>query len=116
MEIEITPLILTFNEAPNIGRTLEKLSWAREIVLIDSGSDDRTFDIARSAHRNVRVIRRSFDSFAGQCNFGLTQITTEWVLSMDADYVLTPKLIGEIQRLTPPPDVAGYSVRFHYCI
>jgi hypothetical protein len=35
---------------------------------------------------------------------------------MDADYVLTPELIGEIQRLTPPPDVAGYSVRFRYCI
>ena len=116
MQNEITPLILTFNEAPNIGRTLEKLSWAREIVMIDSGSTDRTLEIARSAHPNVRIIPRSFDSFAGQCNFGLSQITSEWVLSMDADYVLTPELLAEVQTLTPLPDIAGYSVRFRYCI
>jgi glycosyltransferase involved in cell wall biosynthesis len=116
MQIEITPLILTFNEAPNIGRTLEKLFWAREIVLVDSGSTDRTLEIARSTHPNVRVVTRSFDSFAGQCNFGLTQVTTEWVLSMDADYVLTPELVAEIQGLKPLPDIAGYSAKFRYCI
>jgi len=116
MQIEITPLILTFNEAPNIGRTLEKLSWAREVVLIDSGSTDRTLEIARSAHPNVRVVTRPFDSFAGQCNFGLTQITTEWALSMDADYLLTPEIVAEMQTLKPLPDIAGYSVKFRYCI
>src|SRR5689334_1363822 len=98
---QITPLILTFNEAPNIGRTLEKLSWAREILLIDSGSTDETLEITRSAHPRVRVVTRPFDTFAGQCNFGLGQITTEWVLSMDADYVLTPELVAEIQTLMP---------------
>jgi len=116
MRNEITPLILTFNEAPNIGRTLEKLFWAREIVMIDSGSTDRTLEIARSVHPNVRVVPRSFDSFAGQCNFGLSQITSEWVLSMDADYVLTTELLAEVQTLMPLPDIAGYSVRFRYCI
>lgn len=113
---QITPLILTFDEAPNIGRTLEKLSWAREIVLIDSGSTDETLQIARSAHQNVRVVMRPFDTFADQCNFGLDQITTEWVLSMDADYVLLPELVAEIQTLMPSPDTAGYSAEFRYCI
>jgi glycosyltransferase involved in cell wall biosynthesis len=116
MQIEITPLILTFNEVPNIGRTLEKLSWAKEIVLIDSGSTDRTVEIACSAHPRVQVVTRPFDSFAGQCNFGLSHVSTEWVLSMDADYVLTPELVAEIQSLTPSPDIAGYSANFRYCI
>jgi hypothetical protein len=73
-------------------------------------------EIASSAHANVRIVQRTFDSFAGQCNFGLSQITTEWVLSIDADYVLTPELIAEIAALDATSDVAGYSVNFRYCI
>ena len=86
MKIEITPLILTFNEKENIARTMAGLSWAKEVLLIDSGSTDGTLEIARSAHPNVRIVTRFFDSFAGQCNFGLTRIVTPWVLSIDADY------------------------------
>ena len=114
MQVEITPLILTYNEAANIQRTIEKLSWAKEIVIIDSGSTDGTLDIARSAHPNVRIVTRSFDSFAGQCNFGLEQITTEWVLSIDADYELSPELATEIQRLDPDNEISGYETQFDY--
>jgi glycosyltransferase involved in cell wall biosynthesis len=116
VKIDITPLILTFNEKENIPRTLERLSWAKEVVVIDSGSTDGTVDLARAAHSNVRIVTRAFDSFAAQCNFGLTQINTEWVLSMDADYVLDPELIAEIQALDPAPDTAGYAAEFRYCI
>lgn len=116
MKIDITPLILTFNEKENIGRTLEQLSWAKEIVVIDSGSTDGTADFARAVHPNVRILTRAFDSFAGQCNFGLTQINTEWVLSMDADYVITSELITELAGLDPDPAVAGYAADFRYCI
>ncbi len=116
MLTEITPLILTYNEAPNIGRTLAALSWAGEVVIIDSGSTDGTVEIARAAHPNVRVVERPFDTFANQCNFGLSHISTEWVLSMDADYVLTAELVAEIKALDPPPDVPGYSAEFRYCI
>ena len=93
----ITPLILTFNEAPNIGRTLEQLRWARDIVVVDSFSDDATLEIV-STFPQARVFQREFDSFAGQCNFGLseTEIQTEWVLSLDADYLLTPEMIEEL--------------------
>jgi glycosyltransferase involved in cell wall biosynthesis len=111
----ITPLILTFNEAPNIRRTLEHLSWAREIVVLDSYSTDGTLDIL-AEFPQVRLLQRKFDSFAGQCNFGLHQITTEWVLSLDADYVVTPELSESIQTLNPGSEVSGYRASFTYCI
>src|SRR5258708_3961327 len=113
---EITALILTFNEKENIARTLEALSWAGQVLTVDSASDDGNTEIARSSHPNVRIVTRPFDSFANQCNFGLTEITTEWVLSLDADYVLTPELVEEIKNLRPLPDVSGYSAEFRYCI
>ena len=96
----ITPLILTFNGVPNIARTLEQLRWARDIVVIDSFSDDETLEIV-SRYPQARVLQRKFDSFAAQCNFGLreTGIESEWVLSLDADYVLTPELIEELASL-----------------
>ncbi len=68
---QVTGSVLTYNEALNIGRTLAALSWAKEIVIIDSGSTDGTLEIARGAHANVRIVTRAFDSFAAQCNFGL---------------------------------------------
>ena len=116
MRDEITVLILTFNEAPNIVRTLRRLSWARSILLLDSFSSDDTIALAQRAHPTVLVAQRRFDSFAQQCNFGLALITTGWVLSLDADYVLTPELVDEISTLDPPEDIAGYSAQFRYCI
>lgn len=113
---DVTALILTYNEKENIGRSLSALSWAPNVLLIDSGSTDGTPELARATHPNARVAQREFDSFASQCNFGLSQISTEWVLSLDADYVLTPELIAEIASLNPAADVAGYSVDFRYCI
>jgi glycosyltransferase involved in cell wall biosynthesis len=113
----ITPLILTFNEAPNIGRTLEQLRWARDIVVVDSFSHDETLEIV-STFPQARVVQRKFDNFAAQCNFGLTEtnIRTEWVLSLDADYELTPELVAELETLKPADDLAGFRARFVYCI
>ncbi|PYK29920.1 MAG: glycosyl transferase, partial [Verrucomicrobia bacterium] len=114
--ISLTALVLTKNEESNIGRTLEAIRWIDNVLIIDSFSSDLTLDIARSCHPNIRVVQREFLSFADQCNFGLSQIETEWVLSLDADYILQPELAKEIQQLTPPADVAGYSGDFIYCI
>lgn len=111
----VTPLILTFNEKENIARTLDSLAWARSIVVVDSGSTDGTLDIL-AAYPRVRVVHRAFDSFAEQCNFGLDQIETEWVLSLDADYVLSEALQREIARLDPPSAVAGFMADFVYCV
>lgn len=112
---DITPLIITFNEADNIGRTLTKLAWARRIVVVDSGSTDTTLEILR-CHPQVHVVQRPFDDAAAQCNFGLTQVKSDWVLSLDADYVLSDQLPTELSRLDLDGEQAGYAARFVYCI
>src|ERR1044072_1900909 len=98
----ITPLILTYNEAPNIARVLQGLSWAKEIVVVDSFSDDETVKIATS-FPNVRVVQRAFDNHRNQWEFGLkeTGISTPWVLALDADYVVSEELVAELDQLQP---------------
>ncbi len=112
---KITPLILTYNEAPNIYRSLQRLIWANSIVVIDSYSTDETLEILYSIPQ-VQVFQRKFDSFAAQCNFGLEKIASEWVLSLDADYVLTDELIDELKRLQSEADLNSYSAQFKYCV
>lgn len=112
---EITPLILTLNEAANLRHTLEKLSWAREVLVLDSFSSDETESIARS-FANVVFTQRRFDGHAAQWNFGLDRIKTEWVLSLDADYTVTDELHAEISRLHPESSISAYSARFRYCV
>ncbi len=111
----VTAMIITFNEAPNIGRVLEKLAWVRRVLVIDSGSTDETLEII-ARHPGAKVLTRGFDSFAAQCNFGLDHIKTEWVLSLDADYVLSDALIEELRALSPSATVSGYRAAFRYAI
>jgi glycosyltransferase involved in cell wall biosynthesis len=115
MLAKTTPLILTYNEDPNIDRTLQQLTWATEIVVIDSYSTDRTLEIL-AAYPQIRVVQHKFESFAQQCNFGRSQVRSEWVLSIDADYVLSSELIDEIAAIKDSPDVNGYLVPFKYCV
>lgn len=112
---QVTPMIITFNEKENIARTLARLGWAREILVIDSGSTDGTLEIL-SADPRIRVVHRPFDSFAGQCNFGLTELHTPWVLSLDADYAVTEALVREMAQLNAGADISGYRAGFIYCV
>jgi glycosyltransferase involved in cell wall biosynthesis len=112
---DLTVLILTYNEAPNIARTLDALRWTKQILIVDSGSTDETLAIAKR-YPQVRVVSRAFDTFADQCNFGLSQIATTWALSLDADYVLSDELASEIAVLVPEVHTAGYQAKFIYCI
>lgn len=111
----ITPLILTFNELPNIARTTARLEWARRILVVDSFSTDGTVEFLRRNPR-VELLQRRFDSFAGQCNFGLTHIQSEWVLSLDADYVCSEEIVREIASLPDSPTAAGFQASFKYCV
>lgn len=111
----ITPLILTYNEECNIDRTLRQLGWADEVLIVDSCSTDRTREIAAKYPR-VRILQRKFDDHASQWNFGLEHVKTPWVLTMDADYVLSDALINELQGKLPTLDKAGYYIKFRYCV
>jgi glycosyltransferase involved in cell wall biosynthesis len=115
--MDITGLVLTRNEAPNIGRTLGKLDWLTSIVVVDSESTDATMEIA-AGFPNVRVVSRRFTTHAEQWNFGLeeTGIQSEWVLALDADFVLSDALVREIQALQPDSVTVGYWASFEYCI
>ena len=114
---QVSVLVLTFDEAPNIGRTLEALAAFGQVVVLDSGSTDGTVEIA-SRFPNVRVVARAFDNHGAQWNHGLSEcgLTGDWVLALDADYQVPPALVDEIAALSPPGDVDGYETRFRYCI
>lgn len=114
---QITPVVLTWNEAANIGRTLSALSWAKRVVMLDSGSTDGTERIAR-AHPNVDWHVRPFDDHATQSNFALDNLLSgaPWTMFLDADHVLTPALVEEIARLAPAAATSGFRARFRYCV
>jgi len=114
--ISPTALILTFNEENNVQRTMKALTWVNEVVIVDSGSTDRTVELAKAAHPNVRVVTRAFDSHPNQWNFGLDQITTDWVLTLDADYEVSPQLAAEISGLSPMPNQIAFWADFEYRI
>src|SRR5215471_12690479 len=90
------------------------LTWARRIVVVDSGSVDGTIEILKR-YPQVDRFDRPFDSFAEQCNFGLAQVQTEWVLSLDADYELSDDLVRELAELKPQT-AAGFCASFVYRI
>ena len=112
-----TPVILTFNEGPNLERTLRRLYWATDIVIVDSGSTDETLAIAR-ANTRVRLFQRPFESHSQQWKFATeeTGIRTPWILRLDADYEMPMELVGEIAQLDPEAKVDAYSIAFDYAV
>lgn len=111
---QITPVILTRDEEVNIARTLGQLTWAKDIVVVDSFSTDATVAIA-SRFPNVRVFHREVDSLAGQSNFGITETRTPWVLLLDADYFVPSSFVDEARALQPQTTRA-YRAIFDYAI
>src|SRR3954447_26203582 len=91
---QLQAVILTKNEEPNIKRVLDRLQWLKRVVVVDSFSTDATLDIIR-CYRNVGVYQRAFDTHATQWNYGLSQCDTQWILSLDADYVLSDAFVDE---------------------
>lgn len=111
---EITPLVLTYNEEPNIARCLEHLSWAARVVVVDSGSTDRTLAIC-AKFPNVEVIQREFDDHTSQWNSGVREVATDWVLAFDADYI-APESLSEELVATEPAERTAFYASFHYVI
>src|SRR5579859_2783658 len=108
--MRLSVAIITLNEEKNLGRTLDSVKWADEIVVVDSGSTDRTREIAEKY--GVRSIVEPWRGFAAQKNFAIEQCKGDWVLSLDADEEVTRELQAEIQRILADAntrqDVVGY--------
>jgi glycosyltransferase involved in cell wall biosynthesis len=113
----VAVLVLTLDEAPNIGRALEALRDFPEVVVLDSGSRDDTLRIV-AAFPNARIAQRSFDTHANQWNFGLFRCGIErpFVLALDADHIVPRALVDEIARLSPSSATCGFRARFRYCV
>lgn len=95
--------LIAQDEADRIGRTLDAITCADEIVVVDGGSRDDTPALCRA--RGCRVVERPFDGFGAQKAFAVAQCRNDWVLNLDADEVLTPELNAEIAALLARPAI-----------
>ncbi len=112
----ITPVVLTYNESPNIARTLDALNWAKKIFVVDSFSTDDTVNICAN-YPNVSLIQRKFDQHATQWNFAIDQAkNADWILALDADHVVSPALTEELSILQPEQEIDAYQVHYQYLI
>jgi glycosyltransferase involved in cell wall biosynthesis len=94
--ISISVVIITYNEAHSLPRTLRSVAWADEILVVDSGSSDETVSLAKAL--GARVLYQAFEGYGAQKRFAIEQATHDWVLSLDADEVVSPELAAEIQE------------------
>lgn len=108
-------LILTKNEEPNLKRVLDQLTWLEKVVILDSYSTDATLEIAAS-YRNVVLIQRPFDTHGKQWNYGLSLLDSEWVLSLDADYVLPDDFIAETADYVASGSHVAYDTNFKFLV
>lgn len=106
---KVSALVIAYNEEPNIRACLETVTWADEIVLVDSFSTDATEKIAREF--TEKVYQHEFRGFGRLRNEALTHTSHEWVFSLDADERATPEVRDEIRRvLKDEPDADAYFV------
>jgi glycosyltransferase involved in cell wall biosynthesis len=106
--VPVTATVITYNEAANIQAALESLSWADEIIVVDSESTDDTVSIARRF--TDKVIVRPWPGYIDQKNFAAQQARHDWIFSLDADERVTPALAEEIKQVVSYPSAVGYRV------
>lgn len=107
---KLSAVILTRNEEHNLPRCLESVGWVDEVLVLDSGSTDRTVEIARKFGAKVHQV--TWEGFGKQKQKGVDLASGEWVLSIDADEVVTPELKSEIAlSLAADNGTAGYYLK-----
>lgn len=107
----LSAILITYNEADRLAKSLAPLGFCDEIIVVDSGSTDGTEALAE--HLGAKVIHRPFDGYGPQKAFAVAQARNDWVLCLDADEYLTPELAENIQTLfrNGAPTEAGYRLR-----
>jgi glycosyltransferase involved in cell wall biosynthesis len=106
---KLTVTVITRDEAANILAALDSVSWADELVVVDSRSTDDTVALARQ--RTDRVFVREWSGYSAQKNFAAEQASHDWILSLDADERVSPALAGEIKALLgSEPEGRGYDM------
>jgi glycosyltransferase involved in cell wall biosynthesis len=106
---KISISIITLNEEKNIARCLRSVAWADEIIVVDSGSNDGTVEIAKTL--GAKVIHNDWRGFSEQKEFALRNCTNEWVLSLDADEEVSAELKEEIMKtLQEEPSFDGFYI------
>ena len=110
--VAISIVIIAKNEENRLPDCLKSIAWANEIIVIDDDSSDNTAEIARK--QGAKVYRRTMDIEGRQRNFGFDQATQPWILSLDADERISPKLAQEIKAATSAystqEEVAGFAI------
>jgi glycosyltransferase involved in cell wall biosynthesis len=106
---QLSVIVITRNEAANIGAALDSVAWADERIVVDAGSTDDTVAIARQQGARVEV--RPWPGYAVQKNYAASIAAHDWLLSLDADERVTPELAAEIRALmatAADPPMRGY--------
>jgi glycosyltransferase involved in cell wall biosynthesis len=114
--IRLSVVIITLNEEKNLDRCLQTIKYiSDEIVVVDSGSTDKTVQIAQ--RYGARVITQPFLGYVDQKNFATAQASNDWVLSIDADECLSPELESSIKKVKRDPEHQAYKLSrlTNYC-
>jgi len=111
MSPHLSAIVLTKNEERNIVDCLQTLSWADEVLVLDSGSEDGT--VALAQEMGARVERSPFDNFPRQRNAALELAQGEWVFFVDADERVSEELAGEVQKAIAQEEAVGFWVPRH---
>ena len=106
----LTVIIPTFNEAEYIKDALQSVQFADKIIVVDSYSTDGTQEIVKNF--GCTILERKFDDFSAQKNFAIDQVTSDWILFIDADERVTRSLEAEIKSVLQQPKHGGYKINF----
>lgn len=102
----VSAVIITLNESANLQKSLPKLAWCDEIIVVDSGSADDTIAVAKQF--GCKVVSRPFDNYGSQKKFAFALAANNWILNIDADEVLSDDLVNEINNEMMKPTYHGY--------
>lgn len=105
---KLSVIIISKNEAKNIARTIESVTFADEIILIDAFSTDKTVQIAKKF--NVKIYKRKWTGYSDQKRFALSKASGKWILSIDADEEVTENLKLEILKAINQDEISGFEI------